>query len=197
MKRLVALVIGIVAFGCGFYCLHYARTVGGAAAPDHAASAASTTEALAEPPAEVRAPSPSRDAPAGFKAYLAQAYHFSVVYPSALSVREQAPEKGGPLGVLFTDASGAPVVRIYVLPYSEGAITSQRIALDLPSGVVEEQVGVRVGGVEGIMFRSADQALGDTREVWFIRQGLLYEIDAPLSRDSDLQALMRTWEFIP
>ena len=50
--------------------------------------------------------------------------------------------------------------------------------MDAPSGVRKEERAARVGGAHGVAFHGFDARMGLTYEVWFIRDGLLYEISS-------------------
>lgn len=43
---------------------------------------------------------------------------------------------------------------------------------------------------------SKDAVLGDTREVWFIRNGYLYEVTTLKPLEGWLQDIVQTWKFI-
>jgi hypothetical protein len=46
------------------------------------------------------------------------------------------------------------------------------------------------------MFYGNNAIMGDTREVWFIHSGLLYEVTTYKQLDSWLGQIMQTWTFI-
>lgn len=46
------------------------------------------------------------------------------------------------------------------------------------------------------MFFSKNIALGDTREVWFIKNGYLYEVTTLKSLDAWLTQILQTWKFL-
>jgi hypothetical protein len=51
-------------------------------------------------------------------------------------------------------------------------------------------------GARGTMFFSSYPRLNDTREVWFIHGGYLYEVTTFKQLDSWLGQIMQTWKFI-
>ena len=61
-------------------------------------------------------------------------------------------------------------------PYNNSQITDAQFKLDEPSGVKIDPTDVTVDGASGIEFLSSAPRLNDTREVWFIHGGFLYEV---------------------
>ena len=55
---------------------------------------------------------------------------------------------------------------------------------------------VIVDGAHATMFFGNNAIMGDTREVWFIRGGFLYEVTTYKELDTWLGGIMRTWKFI-
>jgi hypothetical protein len=47
------------------------------------------------------------------------------------------------------------------------------------------------------MFYGSNSVMGDTREIWFIHGGFLYEVTTYKELDSRLVPIMQTWQFIP
>jgi hypothetical protein len=62
--------------------------------------------------------------------------------------------------------------------------------------VRKDVTNVSVGGAKGIAFYGWDDRLHDTREVWFIHDGLLYEVSTFKSLDTWLAPIMQSWTFI-
>lgn len=133
--------------------------------------------------------------PAGFKEYRHLTYHFSIFYPDNLLVKEYK-EEGTAMTVTFQDTNGSKGFQIYVVPYGESQITEQRFKTDVPSGVRQELADILVDGVKGTMFFSQNTAMGETREVWFIKGGFLYEVTTYKELDSWLSGIMQTWKFL-
>jgi hypothetical protein len=55
---------------------------------------------------------------------------------------------------------------------------------------------VIIDGTQGTMFFGNNSVMGDTREVWFIRGGFLYEVTTNKELDTWLAGVMRTWKLI-
>lgn len=68
--------------------------------------------------------------------------------------------------------------------------------LDLPSGVMKEPTVIVLDGTQATMFWSTNSIMGDTREVWFIKNGFLYEVVTYKELDTWLGQIMRSWKFL-
>jgi len=134
--------------------------------------------------------------PAGYVLYRNQPYHFSFYYPPNLKVHSYN-ESGGAFTVALQDPTTNEGFEVYVTPYSGTQITDQEFKLDEPSGVIQQQTDVMIDGVRATMFYGNNAIMGDTREVWFIHGGYLYEVATYKQLDSWLAQIMQTWQFIP
>lgn len=123
------------------------------------------------------------------------AFHFSLAFPNTLAAREYKEENGA-LSVTFEDASSSQEFQIYVTPYAQEQITPERFKLDEPSGVRDDPTDIMIDGARATMFFSTNPAMGDTREVWFIHGGFLYEVVTEKENDAWLAGIMQTWTFI-
>lgn len=155
------------------------------------------TSSLAAPsPAGTTGTTPAeRIAPQGFKEYHNLTYHFSLFYPETLVMKEYK-EVGTALTVTFQATDGSNQgFQIFVVPYGEKTISAARLKQDIPSGVVEEQTQIVLDGKPATMFYSKNAILGETREVWFINHGFLYEVTTYKALDTWLAEVMQTWKF--
>ena len=134
--------------------------------------------------------------PAGYAEYRNARYHFVLFYPKDLRVQTYGGT-GSDLTVTFQDPSTGEGFQIYAFPYNEPQISGARFRADEPSGVMEQATDIFIGGVQGTMFFGRDATLGDTREVWFIHGGVLYEVATYKALDEWLSNIMRTWRFLP
>ena len=132
--------------------------------------------------------------PAGWKEYSNPAYHFLLYYPPDLALTEHV-EPGGEHTAVFDDSSNNYGFQIFIVPYSGTQITQARFNLDEPSGVMQSPVDVIIDGTRGTIFYSNNALMGDTRELWFIRDGLLYEVTTYKPLDTWLADIMKTWKF--
>lgn len=131
----------------------------------------------------------------GWRSYENKAYNFSLSYPQELSVFEYK-ESGGAISVVFEERVEGKGFQIYVTPYGESTVSPERFRLDVPSGVREEPMDIVVDGVLGTIFFSENGIMGETREVWFIKDGYLYEVMTYKQLDSWLSQIMQTWIFL-
>lgn len=136
---------------------------------------------------------PPRTAPAGSKEYRSEAYHFSLFYPDTLSVKEYK-EAGGAQTITFSNNQGEYSFQIFVLPFKESQVTEKRFKMDIPSGVLKEPVDVIIDGIRATTFFSTNAIMGDTREVWFIKNGFLYEVTTYKELDTWLAGIMQSWK---
>ena len=173
----------LLAVGCLIVIRGFA-TLGWSARPAQSAAAASTA-----------APFATSTAPNGYLPYSNPQFHFSVSYPQNLHVQEYN-EAGGGLTVTFQDIVADQEFQVYVSPYSDSEITDARFKLDEPSGVKVDPTDVTIDGAPGIEFFSNAPRLNDTREVWFIHGGFLYEVTTYKELDAWLQPILQSWHFI-
>ena len=122
-------------------------------------------------------------------------YHFSLTYPNNLAATEYA-EANGALTATFNDDSSGQSFEIYVTPFTGKQITADRFKLDEPSGVYAQPTDVVIGGTRATMFFGQNTVMGDTREVWFIRGGYLYEVTTYKDLDAWLGHILQGWVFI-
>lgn len=133
--------------------------------------------------------------PAGTKEYRSATYHFSLFYPHYLKVEERS-EGGGATTITFQNVEKAEGFQIFIVPYGELQVSEGRFRQDVSSGVRESVMNITVDGATGAAFYSKNAALGDTREVWVVRGGFLYEITTLRPLDTWLDEIIKTWEFV-
>jgi hypothetical protein len=139
-------------------------------------------------------PQTAAAARAGWRMYTSQPYHFSVSFPDTLKPQEYAEAQGALTLAAQDDTDHA--FQVYVTPYSGDQITKERFRMDEPSGVMQEPQDVLIDGVRATMFFSKNANMGETREVWFIRGGYLYEVVTYKELDGWLSEIMSTWKFL-
>ena len=113
--------------------------------------------------------------------------------PQGLKLKEYSQTNTTTL--VFTDPKTNYSFQIFVVPYQGDQVSAERFKMDVPSGVQDQPKNILVDGTQAVMFYSKDAALGDTREVWFIKNGFLYEIMTYKQLDSWLAGIMQTWKF--
>ena len=169
-----------------------------ATAPDTVAATAPTTVHLGvSPPSEAASAvsSPARTPPSGTKEYKSTAYHFSLFYPQELAVEERQ-EGGGATTITFQNVEKAEGFQLFIVPYTEPQVSAERFKRDVPSGVRNNLTNITVDGATAAAFYSTNTELGDTREVWVVRGGFLYEVTTLKPLDIWLGEIIKTWRFI-
>jgi hypothetical protein len=104
-------------------------------------------------------------------------------------------ENGGAFTVAVQDPTTNVGFEVYVTPYSDRQITDAQFKTDEPSGVVNQLTDMTIDGAPATMFYGNNSIMGDTREIWFIHGGFLYEVTTYKQLDSWLAPIMQTWQF--
>lgn len=133
---------------------------------------------------------------AEMREYQNTTYHFSLFYPQELIVSEHS-EGGNATTITFQNIERGEGFQIFVVPYTESQISDARFKKDVPSGVRTNLTNATIDGVTAALFYSTNIALGETREIWFIHGGYLFEVTTLKSLDSWLDEIIQTWKFIP
>jgi hypothetical protein len=131
----------------------------------------------------------------GLRSYENAQFRFNLLFPQELQLR-QYEEKGGAVSVTFDDPNTGHGFQIFVTPYAGTQITEDRFKLDQPSGIMDQPTDVMIDGVRATMFFSKNPIMGDVREVWFIKNGFLYEVVTYKELDEWLGNIMQSWKFI-
>jgi len=127
--------------------------------------------------------------------YTNEHYGFSFEYPTELSIKEY-DEGNNSQTTVFQRGDEQYGFQVFVTPYSKKEITKERILKDIPSGMVENPLEVVIGEEQrALAFLSRNTFMGDTREVWFIRGGFLYEITTYKSQDEWLASILKSLKF--
>ncbi len=137
----------------------------------------------------------ARIPPEGFEEYRSQSYRFSLLHLPSIAIKE-FDEGGGAGTITFEDLEHAQGFQIFIVPYAETTISDAQFKKDVPSAVRTDEEAITLDGVPAVAFRSRDEALGETREVWVIRGGYLYEITAPRTLEAWLSEVLLTWKFL-
>lgn len=121
---------------------------------------------------------------------------FSLAYPKDLQIKEYNDGTSAST-ITFEDVTEEKGFQIFVVPYAEAKITKEQFKRDLSSGIFKNQTDILIDNVFALAFESRDDILGETREIWFINYGFLYEVTAPKEFDDWLFDILKTWRFIP
>lgn len=128
------------------------------------------------------------------RAYRNTKYRFSLLYPQDLVV-DTREEGGGAATVMFQNPKTGRGFQVFVMPYTEPQVTEERFKKDVPSGVRTSLTNIIIDGAVGAAFYSRHDLLGETREIWLIHKGFLYEITTLKPLDTWLDSIMGTWKF--
>lgn len=131
----------------------------------------------------------------GLRVYENKQFRFKLLFPQHLELREYK-EKGDAMSVTFNEPDTGREFQVFVTPYAGTEVTKERFQMDQPSGIMDQPTDVMVDGVRATMFFSKNQLMGDVREVWFIRNGFLYEVVTYKELDEWLSNIMQSWKFI-
>ncbi len=136
--------------------------------------------------------------PSGYIEYRNIRYGFSFYHSPAANITVYDEGGGASTVVLENVANPARArgMQVFIVPYSEATISEERFKRDVPSGVRANVENTTVDGVRAVTFLSKDTLLGDTREIWFIRGGYLYEVTTFKGVAAWFQPIMQSWRFI-
>jgi len=98
--------------------------------------------------------------------------------------------------ITFQNVDTAEGFQLFIVPHPEEQVTPARFMQDNPSGIRENLQNVTIDGAVGASFYSENQMLGQTAEVWFVKNGLLYEVTTLKPLDSWLSQILASWEFL-
>jgi len=186
MKNILIIIVALAALGAGYWYLS-GHAMGTIAVPDISFSASSTATTSNQQGDALMNNDTAQ--------YSDPDFHFSLSYPSDLEVHVY-PEDNGGRTVAFEGASPGEGFQVYVQPYSDTKITDQQFRTDEPSGVMKDPQDIQIDGAPAKIFYGHNDAMGGTREVWFIHNGLLYEIMTYKPLDNWLGTIMTTFHFI-
>jgi hypothetical protein len=177
----LGVILALVVFTLLGGWLYYAQ-------PQEATKTEQVAIVLPQPPEEI--PKPAE----GLLLYRRPILGFQIIYPDSLTRRTYS--KGNTTTITFQDDAADKGFQVFVVPYAGTTISQERLKMDLPSGVMKDPIQILIDGVTATAFISSDSVLGETREVWFIKDGLLYEVNTRKDLDGWLAEIMTTWKFI-
>ncbi|MDP3697297.1 MAG: hypothetical protein Q8R55_04710 [Candidatus Taylorbacteria bacterium] len=134
---------------------------------------------------------------------------FRFLYPPDFTVTEIDDEQG--YTILAQNSAKKAAFQIFLNPFDEpGPVTPARIKKDLPNLIIENPQPVLIGAdknIPALIFFSQDlpsqlstkslegKSLGRTREIWFVGNGHLFQVETFADQDSIIGPVMDTWEF--
>jgi len=120
---------------------------------------------------------------------------FSFMYPSDYKVSSFDSEKGEAILIGDGNSSG---IQILISDYGDEVdITEAMIKSDIPDLKMDQPQTVEIGlNRKGLAFKSDNPEFGsNSREVWFVYKGMLYQISTYAEMDDMLKKIFSTWQF--
>lgn len=129
------------------------------------------------------------------KEYHNKKFGFKIRYPDFLQV-EEFKEGTETYTLVFQEPGQKNGFQMFITPYQDTTISKERLAYDTRGGSIEEPMEVVLGGGQrALAFWSNDPTLGKLREVWFIKNGFLYEVTTYAEEDEALAKVLSTLSF--
>lgn len=98
--------------------------------------------------------------------------------------------------IIISDPSTGFQTQIYVSPFDEDIVLNEeRIKQDLPDMIMENVGEMKVGGVTAVSFTSTNDQSQKTKEIWFVKDFNLYQINSDSKYEESLKKLVETWVF--
>ncbi len=120
-------------------------------------------------------------------------YNFYFDAPKGFRFTEIDDDRGV---VILAEGSTGESFQIFVTPFDEtDPLTPERIKKDLPQKVVSNPRAATLDGTKAIAFLSREEGTGEVFEIWFVRDGRLYQITTEIKFADGLQAILQTWKF--
>jgi hypothetical protein len=126
--------------------------------------------------------------------YHNEKYGFSYWHTPQATITEY-DEGGGAMTVVHENFEKVRGMQIFIVPYTESLITEERFKADVPSGVRSNVEDTTLDGVRAVTFNSIDEDLGETREIWIIHNGFLFEITTMKGVGNWFAPIIQSWRF--
>ena len=125
-------------------------------------------------------------------------YGFSFSYPEGYTASAFSDLEGTKTILLGSEASKSGA-QVFISLFDEDIVlTVERIKEEMPELVVLEPQNISVDGATGVVFRSTNALDTESRELWFIYTGNLYQISIPTTiqtRPELFDAIIKTWKW--
>lgn len=128
--------------------------------------------------------------------YADSQYNFSFQYPKSFTATKFSDQEDTST-ILVQGEGGKTGFQIFISWFDEpGPITKERILQDLPDLTIKNpEQRVLKNGIPALIFFSEEASLGKTREIWFVKDGYLYQVTATKEIDSLVAQIVGTWRF--
>lgn len=137
------------------------------------------------------------DPPPNYIKYENKKFGFSYYHSKEAKIKE-FDEGSGAMTIVQENIQNMRGLQIFIVPYDKDIITEEQFLKDVPSGVRYNIAQTTVGDkkVPAVAFNSYDKFLGETREVWFIYNGYLFEVTTFKGFAEWFVPIMKTWRFL-
>lgn len=131
---------------------------------------------------------------AAFMTYIHPEYGFSFDFPADWGAESFAEDEGGEVVAVQNAETG---ILIFIYPFNEpGPITKERVLKDVPDMKIQNEIQLKIGGaIDAFGFDCDEREIGPTKEVWFVRNGFLYQISAAEGSGEVFYKMAETWRF--
>ena len=190
----------LVALGAAYYYFGKTnRVVDAAVAAQQAfdAEVAQARAANAEGLSTTSAVVATQDAQASFANTYKDPAGFSFEYPEGLTAGSFTDPDSGAETITVQDAGKHVGFQVYVSAWqgTGSVITSSDVTSQLPQIGAHDFATLQVGDVEALAFSASDPNFGDSRQVWFVRGGALYQASTYLTQAALLEKVVGTWQW--
>jgi len=130
-------------------------------------------------------------------------YGFSFSYPEGFNISDF--EEGGGKVILVKNVGSSVSnnsnnyengFQIFIAAFDEpGPITKERILKDIPDMTIGGEQYIDIGGERALSFTSQDDLGGETREIWMVHGGYLYQIKGYKNFEEKMIEVLKTWKF--
>lgn len=98
--------------------------------------------------------------------------------------------------IMFRGKGEKDNIQIVVTSFDSDPISIARIRREVPSLIMEDARDISINGAPGSTFVSIDtESKMKTREVWFSRYGVLYQISTYTEFDESISKILETWKW--
>lgn len=100
--------------------------------------------------------------------------------------------EGGEIVTIENDKGSG--FQIFISSFDEpGPITPERIQQDQPDMEINDPKNAQLDSTKALVFNGYDNALGETFEVWVVKNGKLYQITGPRTAQQLIIETLETW----
>ena len=101
--------------------------------------------------------------------------------------------------ILLGNDINKSALQVFVSAFDEDIVlTVERISQEMSDLVVLDPQKISVSDATGVSFRSTNALDTESREVWFVYKGNLYQISAPINKQTSpelFDAIIKTWKW--